>query len=293
MAGLPSSFSKSEDPISTRKRNVYKPYRAGLPNIGRYLSSMWGRKAFVYELASAERRAEHLDTVFGNLWSVISPLFMAGIYYLLIFVLQGSHQGTEYFLHLVAGIFLFNYISIAAARGANSITGAGRLIMNTSFPRALLPITASWAALIQFFPTMIIYFVFHLVAGEPFGWAMLQAIPALFLVVVFTTGFAMIVATAQVYFRDTRSLLPFVTRIWMYITPVLYFPELLSSLTSLTWLTWANPLFYSVEIWSGALVRLDTFSMATWVIAIAWSFASFLIGFFLLLSREGEFAVRL
>jgi ABC-type polysaccharide/polyol phosphate export permease len=254
---------------------------------------MWSRKAFVHELANAERRAEHLDTVFGNLWIVLSPLFMAAIYFLLIFVLQGSHQGSAYFLHLVAGIFLFNFISIAAARGASSITSAGRLIMNTSFPRALLPITATWAALIQFLPTMIVYFIFHIVLRQPFGWAMLSAIPALGLVIVFTAGLSMITATAQVYFRDTKSLLPFVMRIWMYITPVLYLPGKIAELSSLTWLQWANPLFKTFEIWAGSIVRLETFSASTWIVASTWSFGFFILGALLLLSREGEFAVRL
>lgn len=254
---------------------------------------MWDRKAFVHELANAERRAEHLDTVFGNLWTILSPLFMAAIYYLLIFVLQGSHQGSPYFLHLVAGIFLFNFISIAAARGASSITSAGRLIMNTSFPRALLPITATYAALIQFLPTMLVYFVFHIVLRQPFGWNMLQAIPALLLVVLFTAGLSMITATAQVYFRDTKSLLPFVMRIWMYITPVLYLPGKIQELGSLMWLQWANPLFRVFEIWAGSLVRLETFSLTIWLTAAIWSVATFAFGFLLLLSREGEFAVRL
>ena len=254
---------------------------------------MWKRKAFVHELANAERRAEHLDTVFGNLWTIISPLFMAGIYFLLIFVLQGSHQGSAYFLHLVAGVFLFNFISIAAVRGASSITSAGRLIMNTSFPRALLPLTATWAALIQFLPTMIVYVIFHLILRQPFGLMMLQAIPALLLVIFFTAGLSMVTATAQVYFRDTKSLLPFVLRIWMYITPVLYLPSKIQELPSLTWLQWVNPLFRVFEIWAGSLVRLETFSWSIWLTAILWAVGSFLFGMLLLLSREGEFAVRL
>ena len=67
--------------------------RAGIPNLRQYFIDIRKRKEFVLELSRAERAEEHLDTVFGQLWSVLSPLLSAGVYYLFIFVVQGGHQG--------------------------------------------------------------------------------------------------------------------------------------------------------------------------------------------------------
>ena len=93
------------------------------------------------EYSKAQRHLEHQDTIFGQLWNVISPVFMAAVYYALVFVLQGGHKGPDYFVHLLAGVFFFNFISTAARRCAVSVTSSGRLIMNTAFPRAILPLT--------------------------------------------------------------------------------------------------------------------------------------------------------
>jgi teichoic acid transport system permease protein len=270
-----------------------RPFRAGMPNLRRYFSDMRRRKEFVLELSRAEREEEHLDTVFGQLWSVISPLLSAGVYYLFIFVVQGGHQGPEFFLHLVAGIFIFEFVSTAATRGANSIIRAGALINNTSFPRALLPLTDVLTAFRVFIPAMFVYAVFQIALQIPTSLAALQAIPALLLIVLFTSGLAMFAAAAQVYFRDTQALMPFVLRLTMFASPVLYYPEQAKALFDGRLLTTLNPIFCMVQIFSGSLVRGDTFDLWTWLIAIFWAVISFVGGFWFLVTREGEFAARI
>jgi teichoic acid transport system permease protein len=278
------------DPSSVR---ILRPFKAGMPNLRTYFQDMRVRKEFVLELSRAERAEEHLDTVFGQLWSVISPLLSAGIYYLFIFVVQGGHQGPEFFLHLVAGIFIFEFVSTAATRGSNSIIRAGALINNTAFPRVLLPLTDVLTALRVFIPAMFVFAIFYVALQVPIKLAALQAIPAFFLILMFTSGLALFAAAAQVYFRDTQALMPFLLRLTMFISPVLYFPEQAKALFDGRLLTTLNPIFCMVQIFSGSLVRGDTFDLWTWLIAIFWATLSFVGGFWFLVTREGEFAARI
>ena len=272
---------------------IIRPFRAGMPNLRQYFIDIRKRKEFVLELSRAERAEEHLDTVFGQLWSVLSPLLSAGVYYLFIFVVQGGHQGTEFFLHLVAGIFIFELVSTAGTRGSNSIVRAGALINNTSFPRVLLPLTDILTAFRVFLPAMFIYAIFHIALGGTLYIASFQAIFALVLLVMFASGLAMFAATAQVYFRDTQALMPFALRLTMFLSPVLYFPEQAKALLDGRFLAVFNPVFCMVQIFSGSLVRGDTFDLWTWVLAIFWATASLVGGFWFLVSREGEFAARI
>lgn len=285
-------MSENSSILETESR-IIRPFRAGMPNLRQYFIDIRNRKEFVLELSRAERAEEHLDTVFGQLWSVLSPLLSAGVYYLFIFVVQGGHQGPEFFLHLVAGIFIFELVSTAGTRGANSIVRAGALINNTSFPRVLLPLTDILTAFRVFLPAMFIYAIFHFALGAPLQVAALQAIPALILLVMFASGLAMFASTAQVYFRDTQALMPFVLRLTMFLSPVLYFPEQAKALLDGRLLAIFNPVFCMVQIFSGSLVRGDTFDIWTWVIAIFWATASLVGGFWFLVSREGEFAARI
>jgi len=285
-------MSENSSVLETESR-IIRPFRAGMPNLRQYFIDVRKRKEFVLELSRAERAEEHLDTVFGQLWSVLSPLLSAGVYYLFIFVVQGGHQGTEFFLHLVAGIFIFELVSTAGTRGANSIVRAGALINNTSFPRVLLPLTDILTAFRVFLPAMFIYAIFHFALGGTLYIASLQAIVALVLLVMFASGLAMFASTAQVYFRDTQALMPFALRLTMFLSPVLYFPEQAKALLDGRFLAVFNPVFCMVQIFSGSLVRGDTFDLWTWVLAIFWATASLVGGFWFLVSREGEFAARI
>jgi teichoic acid transport system permease protein len=264
-----------------------------MPNLRQYFIDIRNRKEFVLELSRAERAEEHLDTVFGQLWSVASPLLSSVVFYLFIFVVQGGHQGTEYFLHLLAGIFVFELVTTAGNRGATSIVRAGALLNNTSFPRVILPLSDILTAFRVFLPAMFIYVVFHLAMGGTIYLASLQALLALALLVMFASGLAMFASTAQVYFRDTQALMPFVLRLTMFISPVLYFPEQAKALFDGRLLTIFNPLFCMIQIFSGSIVRGDTFDGWTWFMAIFWATVSLIGGFWFLVSREGEFAARI
>jgi teichoic acid transport system permease protein len=140
---------------------------------------------------------------------------------------------------------------------------------------------------------MFIYAIFHFALGAPIYLASFQSVLALILLVMFASGLAMFAATAQVYFRDTQALMPFVLRLTMFLSPVLYFPEQAKALLDGRLLAIFNPVFCMVQIFSGSLVRGDTFDLWTWVIAIFWAIASLVGGFWFLVSREGEFAARI
>ena len=56
---------------------VFEPHTRTLPDIYEYAESMWERRHFMQELARADIRTARSRTFFGNLWSVLDPLFQA------------------------------------------------------------------------------------------------------------------------------------------------------------------------------------------------------------------------
>ena len=61
--------------------------------------------------------------------------------------------------------------------------------------------------------------------GLPFGPELLWASRSSRSLVIFGAGAAMFAATAQVYFRDLTNFLPYVLRIWLYTSPILFYAE--------------------------------------------------------------------
>ena len=217
---------------------------------------------------------------------------MAGIYFLLVIVLQGGNKTSDFLVHLLAGVFIFSFISTSASRCARSITNSGRLITNATFPRAILPLTDTWSSFLQLMPAIGILLLAEVTIGKGLSWTLLYAIPVLFLILVFATGFGLVTATANVYFRDTAAALPYFNRVWTYASPVLYTADQVRQLSVHDSWIYLNPLFAPIEIWSGTIAQHETFSLNLWLISIAWSFGMLFIGAAVFLYREGEFAVR-
>ena len=124
----------------------------------------------------------------------------------------------------MAALFAYYFVSDAIRQAVRSVVGGGRLILNTAFPRAAAAGASVITAFKRFLPTIVIY-IPVLVIVEAAG----RARPAVAASrcsrcsCVLATGLAMLVAAGQVYFRDLKNFLPYVLRMWLYASPILYF----------------------------------------------------------------------
>ena len=269
---------------------VYEPFRAGLPPLGRYWKSLWARRTFISQYSKSELREQHFDSVFGQLWLVLNPLLLSAVYFLLIVIIGGSSDSTRYG-HLTASLFLFYLVSNSLTGGVKSVTAGQRLILNTAFPRIMLPISATIIALFKFLPTLLVFLVMRTIIGLPFGWEMLWAIPVFFITMLFALGVAITISCVNVYFRDITSFLPYLTRTLLYLSPILYEASSLSP--KLRALEVFNPLFPILDSWSKAVVHSQVPETSSMLQGLAWALGVFLVGTYFFLSREREFAVRL
>jgi teichoic acid transport system permease protein len=269
---------------------IYEPFRAGLPPLGAYLRSLWARRSFIAEFSRSELREQNYGSVFGQLWLVLNPLLLSGVYFLLIYIIGGKSDSTRYG-HLTASLFLFYLVSNSLTGGVKSITAGQRLILNTAFPRIMLPISAMVIALFKFVPTLAVFFVMRTVLGLDYSWQMFWAIPVILIALLMGLGMAILISCINVYFRDIASFLPYMTRSLLYLSPILYQASDLSD--KLRSFEIANPIFYLLDAWSQVMVYAQAPDMFSLLHSLAWALAIFVIGTYFFLSRERDFAVRL
>ena len=269
---------------------VYEPFRAGLPPLRKYWRSLWSRRTFIAEYSRSELREQHFDSIFGQLWLILNPLMLSAVYFLLIVIIGGSGGVTRYG-HLTASLFLFYLVSNSLTGGVKSVTAGQRLILNTAFPRMMLPISATVIAFFKFVPTLLVFMIMRTLLGLPFGWEILWSIPIILIALIFSLGVAILISTINVYFRDIASFLPYLTRTFLYLSPILYEASALKP--QLRMFQNFNPLFSLLESWSLSIVHAQTPNLASVLTALAWAVGVLLIGTYFFLSREREFAVRL
>src|SRR5690606_9857252 len=241
---------------------------AGLPKLRPYFRDLWARRQFAAEFSRAGIRAAHTQTVFGQLWLVLNPMLLALVYYILVAILTGR-GGLDFLAHIVGGLFLYFFVSGSISTGASSVTGGGRLIMNMSFPRLLMPLAAVRTAFFRFLPTLPVYLAIGFAGGAQWSWRMLLGIVFLGYAVVFSMGLAAVFATLQVYFRDTSSFLPYFLRIWLYLSPILWTPD--QAPERFQDYMVLNPLYSMIGGWTETTLQGVVPPLEMWVAGCLWA----------------------
>ncbi len=283
------------------KVQVFEPHKASLPPLVPYFKEFWNRRVFATELARFNDKAEYLGSRLGKAWLILNPLLLGIVYYVVIVIIRGGsdNDGLTRLNHLLIGLFTFYFAQTTVMSGAQSITLGGRLILNQAFPRMLLPFSCAIQAFRQFLPTIPVYIVVLLVGNwlspatkfAGVSWNFLW-IPFIILCIALTAfGLALLFATMNVYFRDTNKILTYITRIWMYLSPILWLPSALHGKAKL--LLYVNPL--GPALTGNSRIWIDNTGLSMNVIlgCIFWAVASMCIGGYFFISRERDFAIRI
>lgn len=275
-----------------RPVTVWEPYHRGLPPLRPYLQQVWRRRRFAFHMARSELKARHFDTLFGQIWTVLNPLLLALVYFLLLGVIVQSDRGNpDYLAFLIANLFAFYFTRNSLGVGASSVVSGGGLIMNAAFPRALLPLSSVLSALLMYLPTLLVYAVIHLVTGQTLSTALLLVPVIVAVQTVFNYGLALFAAASTVYFRDFSSFLPYALRIWLYMSPILYAIEDVPP--QLVPLLMVNPMYPILGVWQDVIINGVIPGLPLMAAAVAWATFALVIGGWLFLSREREFAIRI
>jgi teichoic acid transport system permease protein len=271
---------------------VYERTRTGIPPLRRYFGGVWKRMPFVWHQARSDMKAENYDTVLGQVWLVINPILIAAVFIFGRSILRplGSPEERDYLIsHLIMAIFFYQYVASSLQSGAKAIVSNKRMILNTSFPRAVFPIANGVKAIFDFLPLLAVLFVVRVILNQPFGWNLLWLPLVFLLMTIFAMGLTFLCATITVYFRDFTNVVSNTTRLWLWATPILYtteeIPEGIKPYLEL------NPLypFYA------ALEQIFQNQMPSPIYLLwgaAWAIPTLALGLVVFMRKEREFAVR-
>jgi teichoic acid transport system permease protein len=271
----------------------------GRPRLRDYLKMVWQRREFAYNLASGQFRAQHMDTLLGNLWQLINPILLIAIYYLIFGVLLAGARGElgpeNYIGFLAVGVFIYSYQQRAISAGASSIIGNLGLIRSLQFPRAVLPASTVIKEVLGFGSSLVVMVLVMAVTGEGFHVHMLWFPVAFVLITAFAFGGALVTARMTEAVRDTRNLLPFVFRLLFYMSGVLYDPNRFirnrPSLQELDWMFLLNPFYVYVSLARESM--MSTFHPADqvllWAFSIGWAVVALGFGLWYFLGAEKKY----
>lgn len=223
---------------------VIRPQRGWMPiNFG----ELWRYRELFGFLAWRDILVRYKQTYLGVLWAVLQPV-LTMVVFTILFGRFGKFpsEGAPYEVLIFAGLIPWNFFANALSESSNSLVVSSRIISKVYFPRLIIPASAVLSGLIDALIALVILAVLMVIYGVSFR-------PQLLLLPVFF-GFAFLSAFAagvwfaalNVKYRDVRYIVPFITRIGMYITPVGF---VWASVVPESWKFWysLNPLVGAID----------------------------------------------
>ena len=173
-------------------------------------------------LVVRDLKVRYRGSVLGFGWSLLNPLLMMGVFTLVFQVLANIDPIERYPFFLLAALVPWLFTQHAITSAMRSVTSNAQLIKKVYFPRELLPISAILASFINF---ILAYAVFWLVA-IPFGVGTsiaMALIPLnMLLHLVFVLGLGLLLASVNVFLRDTEHIVEGGRLAWCFLTPIFY-----------------------------------------------------------------------
>lgn len=244
-----------------------------------YLQGLWDRRAYLWYVSVNELKGRQMATVLGNFWHLLNPMLSIFVYWLIFGKFLDTSRGVDNFiLFLTVGVFIFAYTQRATMAGAQSVVGNLGLLKSISFPRALLPVSSTLTEALATVPTIFVMYGVAIVTGEPIRWQWVLIIPILAGQTLFNVGAALIAARITHHVRDFSQVLPFIFRLLLYGSGVIFSVEAYAGSKTAEQLFALNPIYGYITL-SRTTVLGGTFDRQLALITAIWSIVLFVGGF--------------
>lgn len=255
------------------------------PPLRQYIALLWARRNFLWRDARARVGSNSRESVLGKLWLILEPVINGLTYYLVFGVIMGGSRGITNFLgYLVIGVFLFQFTIKCTTGGTRAVTSNTNMIRAFTFPRAALPIAVVLREVLSYLWTLaaLAALIYVLPEQETFTWRVALVPVVLVLQVMFTLGLALFLARWTVAIRDLATIVPLVSRIWLYASCVFFsfdtledrgLPPIYGAVMQY------NPMFQVLDMVRDLVLYATIPDLTSWLILGGWAVGMLVVGF--------------
>ncbi len=180
-------------------------------------------KVLLRELVVTDFKLRYQNSALGYLWSLLKPLFLFAIMYVVFVHFLRFGDGINHFAPmLLLGLVLWEFFTEATKQGMKSITSKANLMRKINFPKYIVVVSATVSAFINLLLNLVVVFIFMLIDGVDFGWTALLLPVTLIVLYAFTLGLTFLFAAISVKYRDIGYIWDVIIRAMFYGTPILY-----------------------------------------------------------------------
>lgn len=234
-------------------------------------------------------KVRYQQTLLGGLWAIIQPLGTTAAFTLVFGNLaKVPSDGIPYPLFSFTGLVIWTFFSQGLNGAVASLIGSTELVEKVYFPRLILPTAAVLRGIVDLAIAFAFLILLLFLYGVSLEWRALWVVPLTLLALVTAMGIGFALGAINVRYRDVRQAMPFLTQIWLFLTPVAY-P---ASLAPAAWrpLLGLNPMASVVEGYRWALLGGTPPSAALLGVSCVSATVLLVAGLAVFRRMEGSFA---
>jgi lipopolysaccharide transport system permease protein len=187
------------------------------------LGELWDYRELLFFLIWRDVKVRYKQTALGVAWAVLQPLLTMFVFSLFFGRLARiASDGLPYPVFNLAGLVPWTFFAFGLNEAATSVVGSRHLITKVYFPRLAIPLATVLAGLVDFAVAFVLLLTVMAWYGIVPGFGSLFVIPLVLLAFVTALGAGLWLAALNVQYRDVRYVLPFLTQLWLFATPIVY-----------------------------------------------------------------------
>lgn len=179
-------------------------------------------RELLYQMTLRDLLLRYKQTAMGFGWAVFMPLVNTAVFSVIFTRVAPLPTAVPYPVFAFCGLWAWNFFSSTLRFAVNSLTSNANLVAKVYFPREIFPFSTVLVGLVDFLVSSVVLMAlmayYRIVPGLALAW-----LPVILLVhIAFTTGVALIVSMANLFYRDVKYLFEVAITVWMFATSVVY-----------------------------------------------------------------------
>ena len=225
-------------------------------SVASIVGELWRARDLVTQLVRRDLTLRYTQAVMGVAWAVLMPLLIVGaglVLRLVIATLSNATIGGASVASLAVRALPWAFFAGALSTATQSLISHANLIGKVYFPRESLPLASVLAQAPDLAVGLVVVVLVLPILGVRLPWTSLWAVAMLLRLVVFTTGCALMLSCANLFFRDVKYIVQVVLNFGVFATPVFFEPQMLGRKGAAVML--ALPLSPFIQAMDVAMIR--------------------------------------
>lgn len=187
------------------------------------LRDLWLYRELIFFMTWRDLKVRYKQTLLGAGWAILQP-FLTMVVFSIFFgsLANVPSDGVPYPIFSYTALIPWTLFSKALQDASRSLVQSSHMITKVYFPRMILPLSSVLAGIVDFLIAFLVLIGMMVFYGI-FPTSNIWLLPLFVLLALVTAiGVGLWLSALNVLYRDINYVLPFLTQLWMFLTPIAY-----------------------------------------------------------------------